>query len=90
MSNSTPEVKKDIDCFMVGLKKRNPGEPEFQQAVQEVTETLMPFINENLKYKISRTTGRATTQPIGVVFDSLLNIQLGHQKLLLECLLLVV
>ena len=37
-------AKTEIQQFMVGLEKRNPGEPEFQQAVQEVAETLMPFI----------------------------------------------
>ena len=30
---------------------RNPGEPEFHQAVQEVAESLVPFISKNPKYK---------------------------------------
>lgn len=37
-------------CFMDGLKKRNPGQPEFHQAVEEVSKTLLPFIFENKKY----------------------------------------
>ena len=30
--------------------KRNPGEPEFHQAVEEVVTSLMPFIEKNKKY----------------------------------------
>ncbi len=37
-------------CFMDGLKKRNPGQPEFHQAVEEVSRTLLPFIFDNKKY----------------------------------------
>ncbi|MBB6458987.1 glutamate dehydrogenase (NADP+) [Flammeovirga kamogawensis] len=35
---------------MQGLVRRNPGQPEFHQAVEEVAEKLIPFINENQKY----------------------------------------
>ena len=34
---------EEIEGFMSGLERRNPGEPEFQQAVREVAETLIPF-----------------------------------------------
>ncbi|MCG2703485.1 MAG: NADP-specific glutamate dehydrogenase [Candidatus Omnitrophica bacterium] len=44
MANS--KVKK----FMEEIIKRNPGEPEFHQAVQEVAESLMPFLEKNKKY----------------------------------------
>mgnify|MGYP000126431857 CR=1 FL=1 len=37
--------------FMEGLQKRNPGEPEFHQAVMEVAATLLPFIDKNPIYK---------------------------------------
>ncbi len=43
------------DYFMKGLIKRNPGQPEFHQAVAEVSKTLLPFIfdhNKYLEYKI--------------------------------------
>ncbi len=36
-----------IEKFMIGVKNRNPHEPEFHQAVHEVVETLAPFILEN-------------------------------------------
>ena len=37
--------------FMDKLIAKNPGENEFLQAVQEVVEKLIPFIEENPKYK---------------------------------------
>ncbi len=36
-----------IEKFMIGVKNRNPHEPEFHQAVHEVVETLAPFVLEN-------------------------------------------
>ena len=41
----------EVDEFMAKLIAKNPGETEFHQAVWEVVESLMPFINENPKYK---------------------------------------
>lgn len=40
-----------VSAFMAKVKAKNPNEPEFLQAVQEVVESLMPFIEENPKYK---------------------------------------
>ena len=44
-------MSKDIQEFMDFVKMKNPGEVEFHQAVQEVAESLMPFISKNPKYK---------------------------------------
>ena len=41
---------KDVDCFMTGLIKRNPGQPEFHQAVKEFVSTVMPFVHDNPVY----------------------------------------
>lgn len=46
-----PEVRKEIKAFMSGLKRRNPHEKEFHQAVQEVVESLMPFVFDHQKYR---------------------------------------
>jgi len=54
------EVKEEIDHFMQGLVKRNPGEPEFHQAVQEVIESLTPFVLENPEYKKAQILERMT------------------------------
>ncbi|HNV96495.1 MAG TPA: NADP-specific glutamate dehydrogenase, partial [Bacteroidales bacterium] len=40
-----------VDAFMAKVIAKNPNEPEFLQAVREVVESLMPFIEENPKYK---------------------------------------
>jgi len=40
----------ELDEFMQGLKRRNPGEVEFHQAVQEVAEDIVPFVNQNPEY----------------------------------------
>src|SRR4030066_584303 len=44
-------MEKDIELFMEKIKNKNPGEKEFHQAVQEVVESLMPFIKKNPKYQ---------------------------------------
>jgi glutamate dehydrogenase (NADP+) len=37
-------ANKELDEFMAGLARRNPGEQEFHQAVREVSETIIPFV----------------------------------------------
>ncbi len=37
----------EMDQFMAGLVRRNPGEKEFHQAVRAVAEKVLPFITEN-------------------------------------------
>ena len=49
-----------LESFMSGLKKRNPGESEFHQAVEEVATTLIPFINEHRKYRDNLILERLT------------------------------
>jgi glutamate dehydrogenase (NADP+) len=56
MSNSM--FKQLVDEFMVKVIARNPAEPEFHQAVKEVVESLVPFIEENPKYKQGRVLER--------------------------------
>ena len=43
-------VKYNLNDFMNEVKKRNPGEPEFHQAVHEVAETIIPYINNHPEY----------------------------------------
>ncbi len=44
-------MEKNVEKFMEYIIERNPGEKEFHQAVQEVAESIMPFIEKNPKYK---------------------------------------
>lgn len=43
-------MSESIQSFMETVSKRNPNEPEFLQAVHEVAETVIPFIEKNPKY----------------------------------------
>lgn len=53
-------AKMDLDEFMKGLERRNPGEREFHQAVFEVAEKVIPFINDHPKYSDDRILERMT------------------------------
>ena len=44
-------MEKDIKNFLEKVSTRNQNEPEFMQAVHEVAETVIPFIEENKKYQ---------------------------------------
>ena len=59
MSKQDP-VQKEVQAFMASVKECNPGEPEFHQAVQEVTESLMPFVMEHEKYRTAKILKRMT------------------------------
>jgi len=43
-------MSKKIEEFMAKVVEKNPGEKEFHQAVQEVVESLTPYIEKNPKY----------------------------------------
>jgi glutamate dehydrogenase (NADP+) len=44
-------MSNSIQSFMDVVSKRNANEPEFLQAVHEVAETVIPFIEKNPKYQ---------------------------------------
>ncbi len=44
-------MSKSINDFIESVSKRNPNEPEFMQAVKEVAETVIPFIEKTPKYQ---------------------------------------
>lgn len=51
-------MDKDIEAFMEEIIAKDPGEKEFHQAVQEVAESLMPFIEKSPKYKKAKILER--------------------------------
>jgi glutamate dehydrogenase/leucine dehydrogenase len=53
---------------MATIKSRNQGENEFHQAVQEVAESLIPFIEENPKYKQARILERIAEPERTIIF----------------------
>jgi glutamate dehydrogenase (NADP+) len=44
-------MSQAIHNFLAEVAKRNTNEPEFMQAVKEVAETVIPFIEQNAKYQ---------------------------------------
>jgi glutamate dehydrogenase (NADP+) len=57
-----------VQQFMAMIKARNPGENEFHQAVQEVSESLIPFIEENPKYKHAKILERIAEPERTIIF----------------------
>lgn len=53
---------------MHGLVRRNPGEVEFHQAVQEFVESVMPFVLEHPEYEQARILERMTEPDRIVIF----------------------
>ena len=57
-----------VNEFMAKVIAKNPGESEFHQAVQEVVESLMPFIEANPKYKHAKILERMTEPERVIMF----------------------
>ena len=51
-------MEKNVEEFMEKIIERNPGEKEFHQAVQEVAECVIPFIEKNPHYKKAKILER--------------------------------
>lgn len=54
------EKVNSVALFMKELKRKNPNQPEFHQAVEEIVETLMPFYEANLAYLKQKILERIT------------------------------
>lgn len=50
--------QQQINDFMAKIIAKNPGEVEFHQAVHEVVESLVPFVEENPQYKAAKILER--------------------------------
>ena len=57
-----------LNEFMTKVIAKNPGETEFHQAVKEVAESLMPFIEENPKYKKAKILERMSEPERVILF----------------------
>ena len=58
----------NIDQFMQGLIRRNPGEKEFHQAVYEVALDIIPFLDAHPAYRDHRVLERLTEPDRVVIF----------------------
>ncbi|MDG1755396.1 MAG: NADP-specific glutamate dehydrogenase [Rhodothermales bacterium] len=61
-------MNNSLASFIENLKRRNPGEPEFHQAVTEVAEKIWPFIEAHPKYQENRIFERLTEPDRVVLF----------------------
>ena len=62
------EAESELNQFMNGLVRRNPGQPEFHQAVREVAEHVIPFTLGNPKYREARVFERMTEPDRAIIF----------------------
>ncbi|MFN5795655.1 MAG: NADP-specific glutamate dehydrogenase [Bacteroidota bacterium] len=56
--STTAGHEQAVKEFMQKVIARNPGEPEFHQAVHEVAETVIPYLDEHPKYKEAKILER--------------------------------
>jgi len=59
---------ENLEKFMDGVIARNPGEPEFHQAVQEVAMDIIPYMADKPVYKDMRILERMTEPDRIVIF----------------------
>jgi glutamate dehydrogenase (NADP+) len=57
-----------LETFMTGLKRRNEGQPEFHQAVQEVARDIVPFLEDKKEYKGAHILDRMTEPDRVIIF----------------------
>lgn len=58
----------EVEKFMDKVKENNPHQPEFIQAVQEVFEILIPYVNENPQYIQNRILERLVEPERAIIF----------------------
>jgi len=67
-NQASAAIQADIDHFMHGLRRRNPGETEFHQAVEESAQSIIPFCHENPEYGKDQILERMTEPDRIVIF----------------------
>ena len=68
METAVKNYQAEIDAFMAKVEAKNSGEKEFLQAVHEVAEAVIPFIEENPKYKSAKILDRIAEPERVVMF----------------------
>ncbi|MBK6446948.1 MAG: NADP-specific glutamate dehydrogenase [Bacteroidetes bacterium] len=62
------KFQKEIDGFMQKVKAKNPGESEYHQAVHEVAESVIPFMEDHPQYKSAKILERISEPERVVMF----------------------
>jgi glutamate dehydrogenase/leucine dehydrogenase len=60
--------QKQVDEFMAYVIAKNPAQEEFHQAVKEVIESLIPYVEENPKYKDAKILERIVEPERVIIF----------------------
>jgi len=61
-------ANEQLDQFMQGLIRRNPGETEYHQAVHEVAASIIPYIQKNPLYQEAQILERLTEPDRIIIF----------------------
>lgn len=61
-------LNKKVEEFMAKVIAKNPGEEEYHQAVHEVVESIIPFVEENPKYQHAKVLERIAEPERVIVF----------------------
>ena len=68
LTSKATESERQLQRFMRGLKRRNPYEREFHQAVHEVAESVIPFTLEHPEYHKNEILERMTEPDRVIIF----------------------
>ncbi|GAB3367687.1 NADP-specific glutamate dehydrogenase [Arachidicoccus ginsenosidivorans] len=61
-------MNENLNNFLSNLKKKNPGEPEFLQAVEEVATSIISFIESEPRYKNTKILERMVEPERVIIF----------------------
>lgn len=64
----TKSTKEDLSSFMNLIRKKNPHQPEFHQAVQEWAGSILPFVKGNKLYQSENLLERMTEPDRSITF----------------------
>ncbi|MGH0033992.1 MAG: NADP-specific glutamate dehydrogenase [Myxococcota bacterium] len=62
------KAEEYLQRFRAGVRKRNPGEPEFHQAVDEVAHSIFPYLADKPRYHDEQILERMTEPDRVVIF----------------------
>ncbi|HEX3113826.1 MAG TPA: Glu/Leu/Phe/Val dehydrogenase dimerization domain-containing protein, partial [Candidatus Eisenbacteria bacterium] len=64
----TPSVKDYVQQVLVQIRAKNPAEPEFHQATQEVFDSLVPVLERHPEYRSARLLERISEPERVIMF----------------------
>ena len=66
--STTQTHHAQVEAFMAGVRQRNASEPEFIQAVEEVVEAVIPYIEQHPKYAAAKILERIIEPERTIIF----------------------